>query len=273
MATMDMSSLSKTGLVGNSIIQGIRNLVFECGGDVKAAQEQPTILLCDEIDKIRQATANDANQGVQDEFLSMLSGKQVTVPSESAYDRSYVFDTSKIIFICCGAFSELFEARKQDNKQMGFAPSAPKNVFRPVTTEDFKKSGIKPEVIRRLETIVTIRNLDEEDLYKLVTTSKISHLLIKEDAFLKHDNVVVYREPEYAHKVAEVAKKEDIGASGIKRVVERSLRVATRTIRLLNGAGGTLVLSRETVTDPTRFELYKLDGEKVYPKVKRIEKG
>ena len=264
-AIFDMSNSSKTGLVGNSVIQAIRNLVKAAGGDIEKAQNGG-IIVFEEIDKIKLTTANEANQGVQDEILTMLSGKDVTVPAEGVYDSSFVFNTSNVTFISCGAFSELFESRKKENKHIGFMSEAPQNVFRPVTTEDFNKSGIKPEVIRRHEAIVTIKNLEEKDLYKITTSSKISHLLIMEEAFNKHDHVVVKREPEYAHKVAEVAKKEDIGASGIKRVVEKSLSVAIRAIRMLNRAGGTLVLRKETVIDPSDFDLYALDGRIVYKK-------
>ena len=123
---------------------------------------------------------------------------------------------------------------------------------------------MKPELIRRHEIPTTIRKLDEGDLFTIVTRSKISHLLIREEAYLRRDNVKICRDDDYAHMVAKKAAEQGVGASGIKSVVEGSLKVATRKIRLLNGEGGTLVLKKETVTNPRDFELYRLNGEKVY---------
>ena len=45
-------------------------------------------------------------------------------------------------------------------------------------------------------------------------------------------------------------------------------RTAVRKVRLLEGQPGELVLSKETLEDPTKFELYRLDAQNkvmVYP--------
>ncbi len=258
-AYFDLSSVSKTGLMGNSISLAIRNLIKAAGGDVKKAEHG--MIFFDEGDKIG---SNSSEYGVQDELLTMLSGKDVTVPAESSFDKSFVFNTGYVTFVTAGAYSSLFEKREKANRQIGFVTSPPQDVYRPVKNEDLKDCGVKPELIGRYETKITIRKLPEDGVYDVLTKSKVSPLLNREESFLVRDNVLVVRDGSYERAVAKKAVEEDVGARGLKTVVQNTLGVASRKIRLLNGEGGTLVITEATVEDPYNFELYKLDGTKVY---------
>ena len=259
----DMTTVSETGYVGNSMSQAIRDLIYAAGGDVEKAKHG--ILFLDEIGKIASTGGEGiTTSGVQDECLSLLEGKEITIPAESFRDSSFIFDTSGLTIVCADALSHLFDTREKENNPPGFVTAPKQNIDRPVETKDIKKSGLKQELVRRLPVVITIRKLDDKDFYDIITKSKISNLVIREEAFAVVDNVKVARGDGYVEAVAEQAAKEAIGASGIQRVIDNSLKVATRKVSLLKGEGGTLLLKKETVTNPKDFELYKLNGDKVY---------
>lgn len=258
----DASSVTEQGIVGSSATQCLRDLIAACGGDIKKAEHG--IVFIDEWDKIAQQSGEKyLNEGVQDEYLTMMNGDIVTIPAESFMDSSKTIDTSHITFITAGAFSELLKKRKKSTKPLGFVPVQVKEGEKPkeITVDELEEFGMRPEIIGRQGVVVEIRELTRDDLIDIISNSSISNLRLWQKAYELTDHVKVVTDEGYIERVADKSTAQHIGARGIEKVVNISLRDVSKAIRLLKGKPGELVLKKETVDDPTDFELYR-----TYPK-------
>ena len=140
-------------------------------------------------------------------------------------------DTSKILFICGGAFDgldKIIEART-DKSAIGFdAPVESKKnrdigkLFAKVQPHDLLKYGIIPELVGRMPVITALQDLKKEDLVRILTEPK--NALIKQyEALLAMDNVKLEIQPAALEAVAEKAIQRQIGARGLRAVMEETM--------------------------------------------------
>lgn len=277
MTIFDATSASASGYVGNSVTQAIKDLISVCNGDIARAEHG--IIVIDEIDKLASIGSDGVSKGdVQDELFKMLEGDEITIAADSYRDKSFRFNPKNVTFIGIGSAQALIEQKKKDDakRPIGFGSVTEQKKEEPekeieLTPEDLIKFGLKPELLRRLNIIKVVKNLKKDDLVTILTDSKISNLRLYEAAFRDVDHVSLVCDREVLDDIAEKATKEKAGASGLKRVVDDMLQTSVRKIRMLKGKPGELVLSKETLEDPDKFELYSLEGqnkEMVYPKIK-----
>lgn len=119
MVSVDATSLTASGYVGDDVNTILTNLHHNADGDLDKAQQG--IVYIDEIDKLRKSYAagqarDVGGLGVQQALLTMLEGAVLTVPvkprgSHPAKQmmRKVDIDTSNILFICrCVSESSLF---------------------------------------------------------------------------------------------------------------------------------------------------------------------
>ena len=84
------------------------------------------------------------------------------------------------------------------------------------------KFGIIPELVGRLPVITSLKDLKKEDLIQILTEPKNS--LIKQyQALLAMDNVKLEVQPEALEAVAEKAIERQIGARGLRAVMEETM--------------------------------------------------
>jgi len=275
----DASSASASGYVGNSVTQAIKDLIHVCNGDIERAEHG--IIVIDEIDKLASPGSDGVTKGdVQDELFKMLEGDEITIPADSVKEQAFRFNPKNVTFICLGSAQALIDKKKKSisKKSIGFNTDVKEEktteeevVLEP---EDLIKFGLKPELLRRLNVMKVVKQLNKDDLVEIISDSKISNFRLYERAFKEIDNVTLIADNTVFDYIAEKALKEKAGASGLKRVVDDMLETSVRKIRLLEGAAGELVLSKETVDNPDEFELYKFEGQDkilIYPpKVKTI---
>ena len=277
----DVTSATSSGYVGNSVTQAIRDLLFVCNGDVTKAEHG--IIVFDEVDKLAEQGEESVHKSdVQNELFKMLEGDEITIPGDRPGEKTIRFNPKNVTFICVGSAQRLIDQMKTEKakRPIGFG-SEPEKKEEPeekeiiLEPEQLIKFGLKAELLRRLPVVKVVKQLKTKDLVTILSESKISNLKIHEQAFKEVDNVTLITSQEAREYIAEKSTKEKAGASGLKRVVDETLRVATRKIRLLNGAPGELIISKETVDDPEKFELYKLEGinkELVYPPQEKVKK-
>jgi ATP-dependent Clp protease ATP-binding subunit ClpX len=140
-------------------------------------------------------------------------------------------DTSNILFICGGAFDgldKIIEART-DKSAIGFdAPvESRKNrdvgkLFAQVEPHDLLKFGIIPELVGRLPVITCLESLKKEDLVRILVEPK-NALSKQYQKLLEMDKVELEIQPEALEAVAQKAIDRQIGARGLRAVMEQSM--------------------------------------------------
>ncbi len=92
-------------------------------------------------------------------------------------------------------------------------------LFRQVQPHDLLKFGIIPELVGRLPIITSLESLSKEDLVKILTEPK-NALCRQYRRLLQYDNVELEFEPEALEAIAEKAVERQIGARGLRAVME-----------------------------------------------------
>ena len=165
-------------------------------------------------------------------------------------------DTTNILFICGGAFDGLEKIIEQrmDQKTMGFGAQIKskqeKNtgeIFQHVQQHDLLKFGIIPELIGRMPVLTSLQSLTREDLVRVLTEPK-NALTKQYQAMLGYDHVELEFEPEALGAIADEAIAMNIGARGLRSVMEKLMTnimytvPSDKTIR-------KVIVTKECVTD------------------------
>ena len=230
----DATTLTEAGYVGEDVESVIERLLNACDWNVDLAQKG--IVFIDEIDKKARSSESNANtkdisgEGVQQALLRLIEGTTVKVSSGSG-KRSYDhidFDTTNVLFICSGAFVGLdkqVNARVQ-KKAMGFNSQLKdkiKNDWQEhVTHDDLISYGLIPELVGRLPNLVTLEDLTETDMVKILTSSKAS-VIPQVKQLLEFDEIELTFQEQYIKDIAKIASNRKTGARGLKSIVENSL--------------------------------------------------
>ncbi|HEY0035405.1 MAG TPA: AAA family ATPase, partial [Longimicrobium sp.] len=142
-------------------------------------------------------------------------------------------NTKHILFICGGAFDgleKIIEARR-GKRQIGFGAKADArdtdskdaNPFRDVEPEDLLRFGLIPELVGRLPVMVTLENLDEDALVRILTEPK--NALVKQyQKIFGMDGVGITFDPAAIRAIAKQAIERGTGARGLRAVIENLMR-------------------------------------------------
>lgn len=93
------------------------------------------------------------------------------------------------------------------------------NPFKKVLPEDFVKYGLIPEFVGRLPVVVTLDQLDEAALVKILTEPK-NALTKQYESFLAMDHVELDFDDDALKAIAHEALARKAGARGLRAIIE-----------------------------------------------------
>lgn len=261
-AIADATTLTEAGYVGEDVENVLLKLINAADGDIAAAERG--IIFIDEIDKIGRKSENTSitrdvsGEGVQQALLKILEGTKASVPPQGGRkhpnQEMLEIDTTNIIFICGGAFVGLDKIIEQrlSTASIGFGAEGTHRsseermeLLSQVTSDDLVKFGLIPELIGRLPMTTALKELNKDDLKKILIEPK--NAITKQfQVSFAIDDVELSFDDEAVDQIAEVAIKSKTGARGLRAIVEHILLDLMYEVPSVKGKK-KLVITREIV--------------------------
>ena len=259
---VDATEYTEAGYYGKEVEVMVAELLFKSGHSIDATERG--IIFIDEIDKIARRSGSSrtgagsrdiGGEGVQQALLKLLEGREIFVPLNvtqhwNKHDFVQV-DTSDILFICAGTFTDLHQA--QVDKQVGFGAESRRQGGSRLRVKELVEYGMLAELLGRLPVQVQLSELTGDELYEVLTAPPDS--LVKEyREALKLDGVDLELREGALRAVVDYAVDKRLGARGLRSILEEVL--ADVLFEAPERRGQTVVVDRAFC----ETRLTKLDG-------------
>ncbi len=235
-AMADATTLTEAGYVGEDVENILLKLIQAADYDIERAERG--IIYIDEIDKICKKqenvsiTRDVSGEGVQQALLKIMEGTLANVPPQGGrkhpQQECLHIDTTNILFVCGGAFAgiETIINARSTKHGMGFNSDIKSkeekrlgDVLSDVEPQDLIKYGLIPEFVGRLPIVVTLHDLTEEHLVRILSEPKNSVIKQYKKMF-EMDGIELEISEKTLREIAKEAIKRNTGARGLRSIIE-----------------------------------------------------
>jgi len=229
----DATEYTEAGYYGKDVEVMVGELLLKAEHSLD--QTQAGIVFIDEVDKIARrgsgartgsGSRDIGGEGVQQSLLKLLEGREIFVPLNvtqhwNKHDFVQV-DTTDILFICAGTFSDIYHFG--DARAVGFGAKAPPAGRRPdkhrrISHRELVEYGMLSEFLGRLPVTVELEPLGEDELVEILTVPPDS-LVNEYRELLGLDEVELAFTPGALREIARHALQRKVGARGLRAIFE-----------------------------------------------------
>ena len=261
------SGMSQAGYKGGDLTEILTQYILKYGKDPNIDKG---IIILDEFDKLAykgEESGSVSTMGIQNELLKMIEGNTYNV---EVGQRTYIFDTKSITFVCCGAFQELYEDKK--------TPQKSKIGFGSISSEESKKEsqsmsdklvsyGLKREIVGRLPIVLQFNALTKDNLKDIILNSKTSefqeYIRILKEFGIENINI-----DDLVDIIVNDAMERKIGARGLTSTIVNMFNNIMYEVFNNPGEYDTLHIGSNILNNPNDFTL----SRSTYKKENTIEK-
>ncbi len=229
---VDATEYTEAGYYGKDTEVMVGELLH--AADLNTAATERGIIFVDEIDKVARRSGgmrtgagnrDIGGEGVQQSLLKLLEGRRLFVPmnvTQHWNKHDFVeIDTSNILFICAGTFTDL-RGRWQSGP-LGFSKNMSRKVdTRRVTHKQLLEYGLLAELLGRLPVVAQLDVLGTKDLERILTEPQDSLYREYKELF-SLDQVKLEISRPAMHEIADFAFRRRVGARGLRAILEEIL--------------------------------------------------
>ena len=220
---------------------------------LKVTAAQRGIIVMDEFDKLGNGKGDsplEIRKAVQEDLLTYMSGAKFTVEYKG---KSYDFDTSKITFVCLGAFTDYRESQKENLDETGNYQ---------IQAEDYMKAGIIREMVGRFKVMASTKKYSVEALKRILTDSAASPIRdLKTTGKVTYKTNIIFDEL-IIDQIAEYAYNLNTGARALQTVISDIENTILKELEANRKKGGEsdLLITPEIMKKATsRYEVKEED--------------